>query len=391
MAIAGDRPRSPAPALVRTALTRVEEQTGTEPYLAGIPTQLVDLGLPFAYAEQGRLLASSIAAVTLTTEERGEPALPVGRPGDAALDRPARRHGPCDRGPRRLDRRERRRCVPHAGQRLPARPRRERLGSAPDAPGRRGAVRAGSARPARPNAPAPAPARAGCARAPYPDPVLALRGPPPLARRRRRDPPDRCRASAPDLRVRRDRLAGRRARPRRHRARHRVASASPAPDVCGTGNGRGAPRRLLDRARLARGRRVRHRGREAVRARLRAPVPVRLALASASHTVLGTRGALRGRSPRAARWSRHPLVTARPRARGHRRSTSSGSRPSATSRSASVLLALAWAAAAGQLGALAFGRYAPYAGGAEPPPAGLVRNAIGSLFVRSRPGYARTR
>ena len=57
----------------------------------------------------------------------------------------------------------------------------------------------------------------------------------------------------------------------------------------------------------------------------------------------------------------------------------------------SVLLALAWAAAAGQLGALAFGRYAPYAGGAEPPPAGLVRTAIGSLFVRSRPGYARTR
>jgi hypothetical protein len=57
----------------------------------------------------------------------------------------------------------------------------------------------------------------------------------------------------------------------------------------------------------------------------------------------------------------------------------------------SVLLALAWAAAAGQLGSLAFGRYAPYAGGAEPPPAGLGRTAIGSLLVRSRLGYARTR
>ena len=202
VAIAGDRPRSPAPALVRTALTRVEEQTGTEPYLAGIPTQLVDLGLPFAYAEQGRLLASSIAAVTLTTEEQRRTGTSGGRPGDGTLDRTARRHGPCDRGPRRLDRREPRRCVPHAGQRLPARPRRKRLGRATDAPDRRGAVRAGSARPARPNTPPSAPARAGGACAPYADPVLAVRGPPPLARRRRRDPPDRCRASAPDIRLR---------------------------------------------------------------------------------------------------------------------------------------------------------------------------------------------
>ena len=37
----------------------------------------------------------------------------------------------------------------------------------------------------------------------------------------------------------------------------------------------------------------------------------------------------------------------------------------------SVLLAIAWLAAAAQLAALAFGRYAPYAGGVEPPPAGL--------------------
>ncbi len=80
IAIAGDEPRSPAPALVRTAITRVAEQTGEEPELAGVPTQLVDLGIPFAYGEQGRFLAAGIAAVTLTTRETGEPALPVGDP-----------------------------------------------------------------------------------------------------------------------------------------------------------------------------------------------------------------------------------------------------------------------------------------------------------------------
>jgi hypothetical protein len=44
--------------------------------------------------------------------------------------------------------------------------------------------------------------------------------------------------------------------------------------------------------------------------------------------------------------------------------------------SSSVLFALAWAAAAGQLGALALGRYAPYARGLEPPPPGLIRAGI---------------
>jgi len=41
-----------------------------------------------------------------------------------------------------------------------------------------------------------------------------------------------------------------------------------------------------------------------------------------------------------------------------------------------VLLAIAWAAVAGQLGALAFGRYAPYASGLEPPPPGVVRQSV---------------
>lgn len=48
----------------------------------------------------------------------------------------------------------------------------------------------------------------------------------------------------------------------------------------------------------------------------------------------------------------------------------------------SVLVTLAWAAAAAQLGALAFGRYAPYAGGVEPPPPGAVRAGIGRVGRR---------
>jgi hypothetical protein len=43
----------------------------------------------------------------------------------------------------------------------------------------------------------------------------------------------------------------------------------------------------------------------------------------------------------------------------------------------SALLFLVWAAAAAQVGALAFGRYAPYADGAEPPPPGPARRALG--------------
>ena len=78
--IAGDEPRSPAPALVRTALARVGEQTETEPALPGILTQLVDLGVPLGVGEQGRFLAAGIAAVTLTTQEEGDPAVPTGDP-----------------------------------------------------------------------------------------------------------------------------------------------------------------------------------------------------------------------------------------------------------------------------------------------------------------------
>ena len=80
LAIAGDEPVSPARALVRTAAARVQEQTGISPELPSILTQLVDLGLPFAGGEQGRFLGHRLAAVTLTTREPDEPSIPSGDP-----------------------------------------------------------------------------------------------------------------------------------------------------------------------------------------------------------------------------------------------------------------------------------------------------------------------
>jgi hypothetical protein len=79
--IAGDEPRSPAPALVSTAVARVREQVEVAPALPSLLTQLVDLGIPYAGGEQGRLLAKGIATVGLTTHERGDPSVPVGDPG----------------------------------------------------------------------------------------------------------------------------------------------------------------------------------------------------------------------------------------------------------------------------------------------------------------------
>jgi hypothetical protein len=71
IAIAGDGPVSPSRALVRTASARVAEETGVAPELASVPTQLLDLGLPFAAGEQGRFLRHHISAVTIT---RSDPA-----------------------------------------------------------------------------------------------------------------------------------------------------------------------------------------------------------------------------------------------------------------------------------------------------------------------------
>lgn len=65
--IAGDTPRSPTPALVRTAAVRLLEETGGEPERPGMFDQLFDLGFPLTFGEQGPFVARGIPAVTLTT------------------------------------------------------------------------------------------------------------------------------------------------------------------------------------------------------------------------------------------------------------------------------------------------------------------------------------
>ena len=41
-----------------------------------------------------------------------------------------------------------------------------------------------------------------------------------------------------------------------------------------------------------------------------------------------------------------------------------------------VLASIVWAAAAAQMATIAFGRYAPYARGVEPPPPGVIRHSV---------------
>jgi Peptidase family M28 len=65
--IAGFEPASPAPALTRTMGVRVAEQIGREPARPNALAQLVDLGIPFGYGEQGALLRAGISALRLTT------------------------------------------------------------------------------------------------------------------------------------------------------------------------------------------------------------------------------------------------------------------------------------------------------------------------------------
>jgi Peptidase family M28 len=88
LAIAGDHSTSAPRTLVSTAAARVEEQTSVRPRLPSVLTQLVDLGVPFTAGEHGPLLAHGIAAVTLTTDDAGDPGIPVGdAPGTLAVAR----------------------------------------------------------------------------------------------------------------------------------------------------------------------------------------------------------------------------------------------------------------------------------------------------------------
>jgi hypothetical protein len=65
--IAGDEPRSPAPALVETAAAQIAAETGSGPGRTSALGQLIDLGFPFSLYEQAPLVGRGYPAVTLTT------------------------------------------------------------------------------------------------------------------------------------------------------------------------------------------------------------------------------------------------------------------------------------------------------------------------------------
>ncbi len=390
VAFAGDDPRAPAPALVRTALTRVAEHTGTEPRIAGVLTQLVDLGVPFAYGEQGRFLAASIAAVTLTTQEPGEPAIPVGEPASGIS---ARQLGDMGRATEVLV------GSIDAG-----------LSSAfrtPDSVFLRDRVASGWT------------VRLTLLLAVVPFALGALD----LAVRSRR----RGLPLGPALRALRTRLffwlyAGLLLWFAGMAGILPTGAALPLPTystlasdwpVAGLG--------LLGIA-LAAGwflgrRRIAGPGPRTPEERLAGytaafawlafvAVVIGLAEPYALTFVLPSLYAWLWLPLRTRMWTRVLLFAAGlfgPLAALVILSSELSLGLLDTSlyllglttvgyiSAGSVLLALAWAAAAGQLGALAFGRYAPYADGAEPPPAGVVRRGLGPLIARSRESYARTR
>jgi Peptidase family M28 len=78
IALAGNRSSSAPRTLVSTAAARIEEQTQARPATPSALTQLVDLGIPFASGEQAPFLEHGIAAVTLTTDDPGDPNVPAG-------------------------------------------------------------------------------------------------------------------------------------------------------------------------------------------------------------------------------------------------------------------------------------------------------------------------
>lgn len=69
--IAGLTPHSPAPALARTTDVRLTEQLGVPAERPGWLVQLVDLGMPFGYGEQAPFLGREISALRLTTADDG--------------------------------------------------------------------------------------------------------------------------------------------------------------------------------------------------------------------------------------------------------------------------------------------------------------------------------
>src|SRR6266540_1775929 len=66
--IAGDRPRSPSWTLVRTASARLVEQTGAVPATPNAFRQLIDLAFPLSLYEQAPFVGRGVPALTITTD-----------------------------------------------------------------------------------------------------------------------------------------------------------------------------------------------------------------------------------------------------------------------------------------------------------------------------------
>ena len=81
--LAGDRPRSPALALVRTATVRIAEETGIVPLRPSAPRQLLDLAFPFSLYEQAPFVGRDVSALTITTQ--GDTPLPAELDTEARL------------------------------------------------------------------------------------------------------------------------------------------------------------------------------------------------------------------------------------------------------------------------------------------------------------------
>ncbi len=65
--LAGDTARSPAPGLVETVRARLEQETGSEPTRPSALRQIVDLGFAYSRYEQAPFVTRGIPAVTITT------------------------------------------------------------------------------------------------------------------------------------------------------------------------------------------------------------------------------------------------------------------------------------------------------------------------------------
>ena len=291
--LAADRPRSPASELVRTAATRILEETGEEPRHASWLQQLLDLGFPFTLGEQGAFVARGTPAVTITTAgERPRPLFRDTRVDEERLGRLGRAAegliGSLDGG---LELDETTTSYVYLGP-----PHRQRLGD-PARPHRRSAALPLRSRRSLRAVPA-APDRAR-RRDPEPALAAALLGLRRGARARRR-----ALRSVPGLGARPTRTADGRGRrhtvePRRgHRSRPAaggLARRPGAPDPAPAGHDRGEARRLLRRPARARPAGPARRRDEHLCADLPAAVALRLALAAA-----GPCGARRGarRAPR---------------------------------------------------------------------------------------------